>query len=216
MNFFSLTRSGNLYRLIQFATISLAVLAMMIATLPVAANNQFQTQSAQGLNIDLGATPANITVFGAAASDHLSGNNEPSTSGIFPRAHAIITGDFNRDGSLDVAIGAPDADFVPQAPAAARPKAGAVYIIFGKSVFPAGTTIDASLTATSQPDVKIFGAASDDNLGFALGAGDVNGDGGTDLIMGVPGFDPSTGTPAATQSNAGAVHILFGSTSLTP
>ncbi len=216
MNFFPLTRSGKLYRLIQFAAISLAVLAMMIATLPVAAYNQFQTQSAQGLNVDLGATPANITFFGAAASDHLSGNNEPSTSGIFPRAHAIVTGDFNRDGSLDVAIGAPDADFVPQAPAAARPNAGAVYILFGKSVFPAGTIIDTSLTATNQPDVKIFGAAADDNLGFALAAGDVNGDGGTDLIMGVPGFDPSTGSPAATQTNAGAVHILFGATSLTP
>ena len=215
MNFFPPTRSGNLYRLIQFATISLAVLAMMIATLPVAANNQFQTQSAQGPNIDLGANPANITFFGAAASDHLSGN-EPATPGAFPRAHAIVTGDFNRDGSLDVAIGAPDADFAPAAPAAARPNAGAVYILFGKSVFPANTVIDTSLTATNQPDVKIFGAAADDNLGFALAAGDVNGDGGTDLIMGVPGFDPSTGTPAATQANAGAVHILFGSTTLTP
>src|ERR1044072_222327 len=142
MNFFSLTRSGNLYRLIQFATISLAVLAMMIATLPVAANNQFQTQSAQGLNIDLGATPANITVLGAAASDHLSGNNEPSTNGTPPRAHAIVTVIFNRVASLDVAIGAPDADFVPQAPAAARPNAGAVSIIFGESVFSGGPAID--------------------------------------------------------------------------
>ncbi len=215
MNYFSLTRSGNLYRLVQVTTITFAVLAMMVATLPVAANNQFQTQSAQGLNIDLGATAANITVLGAAASDHLSGNNEPATVGTFPRAHAIVTGDFNRDGSLDVAIGAPDADFVPAAPPA-RANAGAVYIIFGKSVFPAGTVIDTNLTASNQPDVKIFGAAADDNLGFALAAGDVNGDGGTDLIMGAPGFDPSTGTPAATQTNAGAVHILFGSTSLTP
>lgn len=216
MSFISLTRSGNLYRLIQLTTISLAVLAIIVATLPVAANDQFQTQSAQGVNIDLGATTANVTLFGAAASDHLSGNGEPGTSATFPRAHAIVTGDFNRDGSLDVAIGAPDADFAPAAPAAARSNAGAVYILFGKSTFAAGTVIDANLAATLQPDVKIFGAAADDNLGFALAAGDVNGDGGTDLIMGAPGFDPSTGTPAATQSNAGAVHILFGTTSLTP
>lgn len=216
MKFFSLTRSGNLYRLIQFTTISLAILAMMVATLPVAANNQFQTQSAQGLNIDLGATTANITFLGAAASDHLSGNAAPGTSATFPRAHAIVTGDFNRDGSIDVAIGAPDADFTPAGGGATRQNAGAVYILFGKSTFVSGTVIDTNLSATLQPDIKIFGAASDDNLGFALAAGDVNGDGGTDLILGAPGFDPSTGSPATAQPNAGAVHILFGASSLTP
>lgn len=217
MKSFSLRRSGNLYRLVQFATITLSVLALIVATLPVAANTQSDTQTAQGLiNIDLAATPASITFFGAGSSDHLSGNATPGTVSTFPRAHAIVTGDFNRDGSLDVAIGAPDADFAPTAPAPARPNAGAVYILFGKSTFPANTIIDTSLTATSQPDVKIFGAAADDNLGFALAAGDVNGDGGTDLIIGAPGFDPSTGTPAATQTDAGAVHILFGATSLTP
>jgi hypothetical protein len=217
MRIFPFLRSGNLYRLAQFATITLSVFALIVATLPVAANTQSDTQTAQGLvNIDLGATSAGITFFGAGGSDHLSGNAAPGTSATFPRAHAIVTGDFNRDGSLDVAIGAPDADFAPTAPAPARPNAGAVYILFGKSTFPANAIIDTSLTATNQPDVKIFGAASDDNLGFALAAGDVNGDGGTDLVIGAPGFDPSTGSPATTQANAGAVHILFGATTLTP
>ncbi|MGA9772383.1 MAG: hypothetical protein WBV94_25345 [Blastocatellia bacterium] len=216
MNYFSLTRSGNLYRLVQVTTITFAVFALIVATLPVAANTQSDTQTAQGLlNIDLGATTANVTFFGAAASDHLSGNGEPATVGTFPRAHAIVTGDFNRDGVADVAIGAPDTDFTP-AGQSARTNAGAVYILFGKASFVAGTIIDTNLAATSQPDVKIFGAVSEDNLGFALAAGDVNGDGGTDLIMGAPGFDPSTGNPATAQPEAGAVHILFGTTSLTP
>jgi FG-GAP repeat protein len=212
MKRFSVARSVRPLRFFQLFTTAFAVIAVAAATFHATAD----TQSALAIfNIDLGVTPPSITVLGASASDHLSGNGDPAVSSIFPRAHAIVTGDFNRDGALDIAIGAPDADFTPEAPGAPRPNAGAVYIIFGRGIFPANAVIDAKLTAGTQPEVKIFGAASGDNAGFALAAGDVNGDGGTDLIIGAPGFDPSTGAPATTHTDAGAAYILFGTTTLT-
>ncbi|HKP87978.1 MAG TPA: hypothetical protein VJZ26_17880 [Blastocatellia bacterium] len=214
MKGFSVARSTKPSRFLQLITVTFTVIALVAATFQVTAG----TQSAlAAFNIDLSVTTANITLLGAAASDHLSGNGTAATSSTFPRAHAIVTGDFNRDGTQDVAVGAPDADFTP-AQGAARADAGAIYILFGKSTFAAGTVIDANLAAAaaSQPDVKIFGATAGDNAGFALAAGDVNGDGGTDLVIGAPGFDPSTGTPAAQHPNAGAVYILFGATTLTP
>lgn len=207
MKGFSIKRFIKPLRLFHFITITTAMLALTAATFMVAAD----TQSALAtFNIDLAVTTPNITLLGAAASDHLSGNGLAGTSTTFPRAHSIVTGDFNQDGSQDVAIGAPDADFTP-ASGPARANAGAVYILFGKATFPPVTIIDTNLTALSQPDVKIFGAAADDNAGFALASGDVNGDGVTDLVIGAPGFDPSTGTPATAHPNAGAVYILFGS-----
>ncbi|HVG18454.1 MAG TPA: Ser-Thr-rich GPI-anchored membrane family protein [Blastocatellia bacterium] len=167
-------------------------------------------------NIDLGGNPnpAGVTLLGASTNDHLSGNGAPNTFSVFPRAHAIVTGDFNRDGIQDVAIGAPDTDFIPAA-GTPRPNAGAVYILFGRQTFPASAIIDTNTTALNQPDVKIFGGATDDNLGFAVAAGDVNGDGAADLVIGAPGFDASRGNPAVQSPDTGAVYIFFGSTALT-
>lgn len=179
----------------------------------VTADDQFPQAST---NIDLGATPnpAGVTLLGAGPNDHLSGNGAANTFSAFPRAHAIVTGDFNRDGIQDVAIGAPDTDFTPAA-GATRANAGAVYILFGRQTFPATAFIDTNTTALSQPDVKIFGGSADDNVGFALAAGDLNGDGAVDLAIGAPGFDASRGNPVTSVANTGAVFVLFGSTGLT-
>lgn len=174
------------------------------------------SQTAQAtFNIDLGAAvnPANITVLGAGAGDHLSSNG---TAGTFPRARALATGDFNDDGFQDIVIGAPDTDFTPTG-GPTRADAGAVYVIFGKATFAANTVIDPSGTPASQPDIRIFGANAGDAAGFAVASGDVNGDGNDDLIFGAPGFDSTTtGPPAVPHPNAGAVYIIFGGTALTP
>ncbi|HXG90755.1 MAG TPA: Ser-Thr-rich GPI-anchored membrane family protein [Blastocatellia bacterium] len=172
--------------------------------------DDFKAQTIQ--TIDLGATSASLQLLGASASDHLSGNGTADTFSTFPRAHALATGDFNNDGFRDIVVGAPDTDFTPTG-GSLRQNAGAVYILFGRANFASPTIIDTNLTSLSQPDVKIFGAAADDNFGFAVAAGDVNGDNIDDLVVGAPGFDLSlTGPPPVSRQNAGEVLIFFGAT----
>lgn len=168
-------------------------------------------------NIDLAATPANVSIIGANAADHLSGNGTQNSFLTIPRAHAIATGDFNNDGIQDIVIGAPDADFTTQG-GTTRLNAGAVYVVFGKSPFVNGQVIDANLqSAGTQPEIKIFGAFAQDNLGFAVAAGDVNGDNIDDLLIGAPGFDfPFATQPSVERPDSGAVYVIYGSGTLGP
>jgi hypothetical protein len=175
-----------------------------------ATTDDFSIQTVQV--IDLSVTAASIQLLGAGDEDHLSGNGPVNTFSTFPRPRALASGDINNDGVRDLIVGAPDADFTPQV-GPARPTTGAVYVLFGRASFPSPTIVDTNLTALSQPDIRVFGASADDNLGFAVAAGDVNGDGIDDLTMGAPGFDLTGATP---RSNTGAVYIIFGVNGLTP
>lgn len=200
-------------RRLHIALISILLSLSLIAGLPAATVRSQTVETI--LVVDLAAipSPANIQVLGAASDDHLSGGGTPGTFSALPRAHALAVGDFNKDGFGDVVVGAPDADFTPTG-GAARADSGAVYILFGKASFASPTIVDTNVTALSQPDVRVFGALAGDNLGFAVAAGDVNGDGFDDLAIGAPGFDLTlTGPPPVDRQNCGAVYILFGSAS---
>ena len=98
------------------------------------------------------------------------------------------TGDVNGDGHDDVAIGAPFNDSTAH-------RAGAVYLFFGPLE-------NASLNA-SDADVTLFGEASGDQAGKSIAAGDVDGDGYDDLVIGAP-FNAAAG------QNAGAVYVVPG------
>ncbi|WP_281018759.1 FecR domain-containing protein [Minwuia sp. IMCC3077] len=106
-----------------------------------------------------------------------------------------FAGDFDGDGFDDIIAGAPDANY-----------AGQAFVIFG-SAAPASGTLDSLLVANGA--IQIDGALAGDALGHAVsGAGDVNGDGLDDVIVGSPYND-------AYADGAGAAFVIFGSAART-
>lgn len=100
-------------------------------------------------------------------------------------------GDVNGDGFGDFIVGARDG---------ASGK-GAAFIIYGKA---SGFAVDLTLSGLTTEGVQLNGAASGDRAGGSVsGAGDVNGDGFADVIVGAAGADEG-GT------DRGAAYVVFG------
>lgn len=109
---------------------------------------------------------------------------------------SLAAADFNGDGRDDLAVG------VPREDVGSVYDAGAVQILLGSV---AGITA-AGNQFWSQNSGSVADAAENfDYFGQRLAAGDFNGDGRADLAIGVPDED------IGTISDAGAVHLLYGS-----
>jgi hypothetical protein len=114
----------------------------------------------------------------------------------------ISAGDFNGDGLKDVATAA----WFINGNSPTRTQGGAVYVIFGKAA--PGATVD--LAALGSDGVRIEGALAGDHLGWSLApAGDVNGDGKDDLLIGQPWADPGAKT------SAGGARVVYGRSATT-
>ncbi len=96
-------------------------------------------------------------------------------------------GDVNGDGFDDLIIGAYRA-----APNGSY--SGASYVVFGKA---GGFTANLDLSSLDGSNgFKLTGVAADDRSGRSVSAaGDVNGDGFADLIIGAPSADPNGNMP---------------------
>jgi hypothetical protein len=102
-------------------------------------------------------------------------------------------GDLNGDGIDDLLIGAPGADNN------GRQGAGSTYVVFG------GASVDVDLGTLGSRGFRIDGATAGDNGGWSVAdAGDVNGDGIDDLLIGAPGADNNGRT------NSGSAYLVFG------
>ena len=83
---------------------------------------------------------------------------------------AVAVGDYNGDGNLDLAIGAPGEDG----------DAGVVHVLFGDGTFP---------RATNSQYIQIAIIGSNVRVGSALATVDFNNDGFDDLAIGIPSAD---------------------------
>jgi hypothetical protein len=129
---------------------------------------------------DLGLNSADAIYSGAASSDQAGG----AVAGV---------GDVDGDGLDDMLIASPRSDLTDR-------DAGAVHLVLGRA-----SPTDLSFSAA---DAVFLGEASWDCAGSALaGAGDVDGDGLDDMLVGALSND-------SVATNAGAAYLVLGSTSL--
>ena len=125
----------------------------------------------------------------------LDGTNGFQVTGLdayFLPAEVNVAGDVNGDGIEDIIIGAASDQ-------AGGYDAGAAFVVFGHADgWPASLDVSA-LDGTN--GFRIGGSLQYDLVGIAVGsAGDVNGDGLDDLLVGAPGA----------LGNAGAAYVVYG------
>jgi hypothetical protein len=108
---------------------------------------------------------------------------------------SLATGDFNGDGRADLAVGAQFEDGLAT-------DSGGVFIRYGSS---AGLDISGNRQHFDQNSLFGSGNEQSDRFGFALTAGDFDGDGRADLAVGTPFED------VGAVRDAGAVYVIHGS-----
>ena len=141
--------------------------------------------------IDLGTIAAGTGGF------VINGQSAGDKSGL----SVASAGDINGDGFDDFIVGAPYGD------PSAGSNAGKAYVVFGKAGS-FGASLDLSSIAAGTGGFVINGQAAGDIAGFAVStAGDINGDGFADLIVGARYADPAGG------ANAGKAYAIFGASS---
>ncbi len=142
-------------------------------------------------NIPLFASSLDLSALDGANGFKISGEAKYDFSGV----SVASAGDVNGDGFADLIIGAP-----------ADPNgntSGASYVVFGQ---PPGFSSNLDLSALDGTNgFQINGEALGDQSGISVAsAGDVNGDGFADLIVGAYGADPNG------NFQSGSSYVIYG------
>ena len=154
------------------------------ATRPDAGRSYIVFGKNSGTAVDLGAVATGSGGF------VINGRLAGETSG----SSVSAAGDVNGDGLADLIVAGPNGGTTASGPA------GHAYIVYGKATTSA---VDLATVATGSGGYVINGAAYD-VIASVSSAGDINGDGFGDVVIGVTSSDP------ALDGNAGRAYIVFG------
>ncbi|MCT7972181.1 putative Ig domain-containing protein, partial [Laspinema olomoucense] len=160
---------------------------------------------AQGANNEAGES---YVIFGSPnlpdtiELEDLNGTNGFTISGInagdLSGRSVSNAGDINGDGYDDLIINASQAPGLEN-----EPEAGQSYVLFG------GTTFSPSLNLGQLDGINgftLYGIEANNRTGRSVSAGDVNGDGFDDVLVGAPEAD----SPNGTRENAGETYVMYG------
>jgi Ca2+-binding RTX toxin-like protein len=150
-----------------------------------------------GVRVILGHGGNFGSVVNSGSVSHISIGN--AGTGAFLGYSISSAGDVNGDGVADLIIGAPAA-----AGASAAVHPGRAYVVFGNPGI--SNTIDVSALHGSDGFALLGGKDKDAVGGSVSAAGDVNGDGFGDIVIGAQYADPH-GT------SSGAAYVVFGGNS---
>jgi hypothetical protein len=142
------------------------------------------------------AQTACLSLLAFSVSGAILGTAGPGLAQPSAPLGAEAPADFNCDGNADLAIGVPSEDVNGQS------DAGGVSVIYGGSSGLQTSSPASQFWSLDSPDVSLA-TSQNDQFGDALGAGDFNNDGCTDLAIGLPNDDSAS-------TDGGAVIVLYG------
>ncbi len=144
----------------------------------------------------------NINLHDVVASRGIDGFRlDGEAAGDFS-GYSVASGDFDGDEMDDIIIGARRADSSDVS------DNGATYVVFGKdSSFGGAIDISSIADLGGTVGLRINGEAANDQSGYSVAsAGDINGDGKDDIIIGAPFADPNGNS----DSDSGSSYVVFG------